>query len=80
MENGVDDDGGGGGALEWGEAGAGRGVGEVGAGGEEWKEGGGGERADGRGRRKVVISQLLINILRLRAFQRNVINWARAWQ
>lgn len=50
------------------------GVGKVGAGGEEWKEGGGGERADGRGRRKVVISQLLINILRLRAFQRNVIN------
>lgn len=32
------------------------------------------------GGRKVVISQLLINIPRLRAFQRNVINWARAWQ
>lgn len=52
----------------------GNGGGEVGAEREEWKEGGGGERADGRGRRKVVISQLLINILRLRAFQRNVIN------
>lgn len=49
--------------------------GEVGAGGEGWGWGGvGGEREDGRGRRKVVISQLLINILRLRAFQRNVIN------
>lgn len=32
------------------------------------------EKEDGWGRGKVVISQLLINILRLRAFQRNVIN------
>lgn len=52
-----------------------------GAEGEEWKCGGwvrdeerGGEGAAGWARRKVVISQLLINILRLRAFQRNVIN------
>lgn len=35
--------------------------------------GGGGERG-WVGGRKVVISQLLINIPRLRAFQRNVIN------
>lgn len=40
-------------------------------GGDRWK---GGERRDGWGGRKVVISQLLINIPRLRAFQRNVIN------
>lgn len=62
MGNRADDDNGGGG-LD---------VGEVGAGGKGWK--GGNEREDGRGRRKVVISQLLINIPRLRAFQRNVIN------
>lgn len=38
-------------------------------------DGRGGVREDGRGGgRKVVISQLLINIPRLRAFQRNVIN------
>lgn len=41
--------------------------------GERWMEGGG-VRRDGWGGRKVVISQLLINIPRLRAFQRNVIN------
>lgn len=58
----MDDDNGGGG-LD---------VGEVGAGGERWKGGGGMEGV--RGERKVVISQLLINIPRLRAFQRNVIN------
>jgi len=48
---------------------------EVGAGGDGWK-GGEGERVGGGsgGGRKVVISQLLINIPRLRAFQRNVIN------
>lgn len=45
--------------------------GEVGAGGDGL--GGGGERG-WVGGRKVVISQLLINIPRLRAFQRNVIN------
>lgn len=54
-----DDDGGGG--LDGGE---------VGATGDGWK---GGVRED-EGGRKVVISQLLINIPRLRAFQRNVIN------
>lgn len=46
--------------------------GEVGAGGDGLG-GGGGERG-WVGGRKVVISQLLINIPRLRAFQRNVIN------
>lgn len=40
----------------------------------------GGSERGWAGGRKVVISQLLINIPRLRAFQRNVINWARAWQ
>lgn len=45
--------------------------GEVGAGGDGWK---GGSERGWAGGRKVVISQLLINIPRLRAFQRNVIN------
>lgn len=43
-------------------------------GGKREMDGRGGVRRDGWGGRKVVISQLLINILRLRAFQRNVIN------
>lgn len=47
--------------------------GEVVAWGNGWK-GGGSEREWGGGLRKVVISRLLINIPRLRAFQRNVIN------
>lgn len=50
--------------------------GEVGAGrkGGGEMDGRGGVRRDGWGGRKVVISQFLINIPRLRAFQRNVIN------
>lgn len=55
-----DDDGSGG--SGGGEVGAGGGVGWMGRGRED------------AGERKVVISQPLINIPRLRAFQRNVIN------